>query len=65
MFGGGRAQVIAAGRPLLAAAQHAHDIRGDITIEQILDLIHAIAAIHGDGGYTQPIFQVALDGLRP
>ena len=65
VFGGGRARVIAAGRPLLAAAQDAHEIRSDLALEQILDLIHAIATINGDTSYRQAILQTALDGLRP
>ena len=28
-------------------------------------MIVAIATIHGDPGYLQPILQAALDGLRP
>ena len=40
--------MLAAGRPLLAAAQRAHEVRGDLTLEQILDMIVAIATIHGD-----------------
>jgi AcrR family transcriptional regulator len=65
VFGGGRARVIAGGQPLLAAAQQAREIRDDLTLDQVLDLIHAIAAIPGDAGYIQPILQTALDGLRP
>jgi AcrR family transcriptional regulator len=65
LFETSRTRVTAAGRPLLAAAQHARDVRGDLTLEQILDMIVAIAAIHGDTGYTGPILQTALDGLRP
>jgi AcrR family transcriptional regulator len=65
VFGSGRARVIAAGRPLLAAAQHAGEIRGDVTVEQVLDLIHAIATTSGGTDYVQLILQVALDGLRP
>jgi AcrR family transcriptional regulator len=65
VFGGGRARVIAAGQPLLAAAQNAREIRSDLAIEQVLDLIHAIATIHGDASYITPILQTALDGLRP
>jgi hypothetical protein len=57
--------VIAAGRPLLAAAQRASEVRADLTLEQILDMIVAIATIHGDADYTEPILQTALDGLRP
>ncbi|MBO0816969.1 MAG: TetR/AcrR family transcriptional regulator [Actinobacteria bacterium] len=65
LFASSRARVITAGRPLLAAAQQAGDVRDDLTLEQILDLIVAIATIHGDAGYTGPILQAALDGLRP
>jgi hypothetical protein len=65
LFENNRTRVIAAGRPLLAAAQRAREIRDDLSLEQILDMIVAIAAIHGDTGYTEPILQTALDGLRP
>jgi AcrR family transcriptional regulator len=61
----GRARALAAGQPLLAAAQAAHEIRGDLTLEQILDMLGAIARIPGDPGYVGPILQAALDGLRP
>jgi AcrR family transcriptional regulator len=65
LFKNNRARVMTAGRPLLAAAQHAGEVRDDLTLEQILDMIVAIATIHGDSGYTGPILQAALDGLRP
>jgi AcrR family transcriptional regulator len=65
IFGNNRARVIAAGRPLLAAAQHAHEVRGNLTLEQVLDMVIAIATIHGDTRYVEPILQTALDGLRP
>jgi AcrR family transcriptional regulator len=65
LFRNNRARVITAGRPLLAAAQHAGEVRDDLSLEQILDMIVAIATIHGDTGYTRPILQAALDGLRP
>jgi hypothetical protein len=65
LFKNSRTRVIAAGRPLLAAAQDAGEVRGDITLEQILDMIVAIATIHGGTGYTEPILQTVLDGLRP
>jgi AcrR family transcriptional regulator len=64
-FSDNRVRVIAAGRPLLIAGQRSHEIRDDVTLEQILDMIIAIAAIHGDPGYLEPILQTALDGLRP
>lgn len=65
VFGDSRARVLAAGRPLLAAAQRTHEVRDDLTLEQILDMIVAIATIHGDTHYLEPILQAALDGLRP
>jgi len=57
--------VIAAGRPLLAAAQRAREIRDDLALEQVLDMVIAIATIHGDTRYLEPILQTGLDGLRP
>jgi AcrR family transcriptional regulator len=65
LFKNNRARVMAVGRPLLAAAQDAGEVRADLTLEQILDMIVAIGTIHGDTGYTEPILQAALDGLRP
>jgi len=63
VFGESRARVLAAGRPLLLAAQQAHEVRNDLTLEQILDMIVAIARIHGDPRYLGPILQSALDGM--
>jgi hypothetical protein len=65
LFKHSRARVITAGGPLLAAAQHAGEVRDDLTLEQVLDMVVAIATIHGDIEYTGPILQAALDGLRP
>lgn len=39
-------------------------MRDDLTLEQIFDLIVAIAKIQSDTGYTGPMFQTMLDGLR-
>ena len=64
LFEGSRARVVAAGAPLLAAAQAAHAIRDDLDIEQVLDLVHAVATIRGDAARVQPLLQAALDGLR-
>ena len=64
LFTNNRSRVMAAGRPLLTAAQQAGEVRDDLTLEQILDMIVAIATIHGDAGYTEPILRTALDGLR-
>ena len=65
VFSRNRDRVILAGRPLLVAAQHAHEVRDDLTLEQILDMIIAIATIHGEPGYLEPILQTTIDGLRP
>jgi AcrR family transcriptional regulator len=64
LFDDNRARVIAAGRPLLAAAQRAHEVRADVTLEQVLDMVIAIATMQGDSRYVEPILQTALDGLR-
>jgi AcrR family transcriptional regulator len=65
VFDRNRARVLAAGQPLLAAAQATREIRDDLTLEQILDLTIAVAKLGGDAGYVAPILQAALDGLRP
>jgi AcrR family transcriptional regulator len=64
VFGESRARVLEAGRPLLVAAQRAYEIRSDLTLEQTLDLMVAIAKIGGDADYLEPILQSALDGFR-
>jgi len=61
----GRYRVLAAGQPLLLAAQRTGEVRGDLTLEQILDMVIAIAKIEGDSEYLKPILQTTLDGLRP
>jgi hypothetical protein len=45
-------------------AQETHEIREDLTLGQILHMIIAIATIHSDPSYVEPILQIALDGLR-
>lgn len=65
VFGAGRPRVIAAGLPLLDAAQATHEVRADLTLDQILDMVVAIAKIPGDPSYLDPILDAALDGLRP
>jgi AcrR family transcriptional regulator len=59
-----RTRVLTAGRPLLIAAQKAHEVREDLTLEQILQMIIAIATIHSDPTYVAPILHTALDGLH-
>ena len=64
VVGGSRARVLSAGRPLLQSAQDAGDIRADLAIEQVLDLVHAVATINGDSAYVLPLLRSALDGLQ-
>ena len=65
IFGSNRARVIAAAQPLFTAAKKAHEVRDNLSLEQVLDLVIAIASIHQDSRYVEPILQAALDGLRP
>jgi hypothetical protein len=65
VFGAGLARVLNASRPLLRVAQESGEIRTDLTLEQILDMVAAIAKIPGDAGYLEPILSAALDALRP
>jgi AcrR family transcriptional regulator len=64
IFSDNRARVLAAGRPLLDAARAGGEVRDDLTLEQIIDMVHALAAISGDPDYSGAILRVALDGLR-
>jgi AcrR family transcriptional regulator len=64
VFGAGRPRVMAAGQRLLDAAQASGEIRTDLTLEQILDLVIAVARIPGDTGYVGPLLDSVLDGLR-
>ena len=64
VFGAGYSRVLDASRPLLRAAQHSGEIRTDLTLEQILDMLVAIAKIPGDADYREPILGAALNALR-
>lgn len=64
VFGAGLARVLAAGRPLLVAAQTAGEVRADLTLEQVLDLVAAVATISRTPDYRAPLLQAALDGLQ-
>lgn len=55
---------MAAGQPLLAAAQKSGEVRDDLTLEQVLDLVIAVGRIRGDTDYLDPILQAALAGIR-
>lgn len=65
VFNDNRARVLATGRPLLVAAQKSGQVRTDLTLEQILDMVMALVSIPGDAAYVQPIVESAMEGLRP
>jgi len=66
VFGASRKRVTAAGEPLLRAAQDSGDVQAGLSLDQILDMIVAIAKIPGGPDYVQPILRTALAGLsRP
>ncbi len=60
---GPRDRVLAAGAPLLRAAQDAGEVQAGLSLDQILDMIVAIARIPGDPDYLEPILHTALAGL--
>lgn len=60
VFGTGYARIVAAGRPLLAAARRSGEVDDTLTLEQILDMIAAVARIPGADRYRQPILDAAL-----
>jgi hypothetical protein len=62
-MGESRLRVVAAGRPLFHDAQQTHAVRADLTFEQTLDMIVAIASIRGEFNYLEPILQAALEGI--
>ncbi len=64
VFGSSRDRVLAAGQPLIVAAQQAHEIRTDVALDQVLDLVLAAISIPGEPAYVEPIFRAVLDGLR-
>jgi AcrR family transcriptional regulator len=61
IFNASRDRVLASGRPLLAAAQASGEIRADVSLEQILDMVMAIAGLRGD---AEPMLRVVFDGLK-
>jgi AcrR family transcriptional regulator len=65
VFGAGLARVLDASRPLLLAAQESGEIQVDLSLEQILDMVVAVAKISGDTDYREPILQAALDAIWP
>lgn len=64
VFSASRERVLAAGEPLLAAAHDTREIAADLSLDQILDLVVAVAKIPGDPDYVQPILRTVLAGMR-
>jgi AcrR family transcriptional regulator len=64
-FDANRSRVFTAGTPLLEAARDAGEVRRDLSLEQILELVIAVAKIAGEPAHLEPILRAALDGLRP
>ncbi|SEQ79958.1 TetR/AcrR family transcriptional regulator [Microlunatus flavus] len=60
-----RRRLTSAVQPLLAAAQEAGEVRDDLDLDQVLDLIMAVAKINGTVEHRRPILGVVLAGLRP
>ena len=65
VFSDTRTRVLAAGRPLFDAARSAHQVRDDLTLDQVLQMLVSIATIDGDARYQEPILRTVLDGLAP
>jgi AcrR family transcriptional regulator len=65
VFNENRARVMAAGEPLLAAARKSGEVRADLTLAQILELVIAVGKIRGDAAFVEPILDATLQGLRP
>jgi AcrR family transcriptional regulator len=59
-----RGRLLAAGQPLMSAAQDERQIAAALGLDQILDLVMAVAKIRGTEQYRQPILEAALAGLR-
>ncbi|SKQ34832.1 di-trans-poly-cis-decaprenylcistransferase [Mycobacteroides abscessus subsp. abscessus] len=49
---------------LTNAARTSGELRGDLTVDQILALVASVANIPGDPAYREPILNASLDGLR-
>lgn len=64
VFGAGYTRVIEAGRPLLEAARASGGAESELSLEQILDLIVAVAKVPGSESYRKPILETALAALR-
>jgi AcrR family transcriptional regulator len=65
VFSGCRASLNEAGQPLLEAAQKAGEARTDVTIEEVVKMVAAIAKMPADSPeQIERVLDLALDGLR-
>jgi AcrR family transcriptional regulator len=65
VFTESRTMLFAAAEPLLVRAQRSGDVRSDVTLEHVMDMLVGIAKIpSAQPGYVEQILEVALDGLR-
>jgi AcrR family transcriptional regulator len=59
-----RAELFAAGEPLLKRAQDAGVVRPDVTFSHVMHMVVGISKIPSDQGQIEHILRIALDGLR-
>lgn len=59
-----RSRVIAAAQPLFAAAIDSGEVRGDVSLGQVLDAIVALERVRDDPGSSTSMIDVLFDGLR-
>jgi len=64
LFADDRTKICTAAQPLLTDAQASQEFRNDLDVGQMLDLMVAVARVHGDANHVRPIAEAALDGLR-
>jgi AcrR family transcriptional regulator len=65
LFQTSRASLYAAGEPLLERAQQAGEVRPDVTIADVIQMVVGIAKLPaGNPSQVEHILRIALDGLR-
>lgn len=64
VFDSSRDRVLAAGGPLFEAARAQGAVHDELTLEQMLDLLVAIATISDDLERLEPLWRAALRGFR-
>ena len=64
VFSSGYARVMDAGRPLVQGAHDSGELRADLRLEQLLDMVAAIAKVPGDSQYRDPMLDAVLDIMR-